>query len=169
MAPGQSTYSFQVQIIDRGINGTPVHALAYLYGSYPDSLGANNNSLVTILHDDTWLRETLPIRSPFPVPTTETPRRHQVLRRPRLRRLPRPQSSMRRSKPPWPSALVISRASPGAHRFYMWNMGRKVAGQVAHYLEGTQLQQPGTTVMLSTYSLFISNAATRRRPRSGAL
>ena len=35
----------------------------------------------------------------------------------------------------------------------MWNMGANVAGQVAHYLEGTQVQEPGTTVMLSTYTL----------------
>ena len=44
-------------------------------------------------------------------------------------------------------------AEPGAHRFYMWNMGANVSGQVSHYLEGTQVQEPGTTVMLSTYTL----------------
>ena len=44
-------------------------------------------------------------------------------------------------------------AEPDAHRFYMWNMTGNIAGQVAHYLEGTQVQEPGTTVMLSTYSL----------------
>ena len=37
-------------------------------------------------------------------------------------------------------------SEPGAHRFYMWNMGSDVSGQVAHYLEGTQIRQPGTTV-----------------------
>ena len=35
----------------------------------------------------------------------------------------------------------------------MWNMTGNIAGQVAHYLEGTQVQEPGTTVMLSTYGL----------------
>ena len=52
------------------------------------------------------------------------------------------------------AALLGDLASePGAHRFYMWNMGANVSGQVSHYLEGTQVQQPGTTVMLSTYTL----------------
>lgn len=37
MAPGQATYSFQVLIIDQGMNATPVHALAYLYGASPES------------------------------------------------------------------------------------------------------------------------------------
>jgi endoglucanase len=35
----------------------------------------------------------------------------------------------------------------------MWNLGANVAGQVAHWLQATQLQQPGTTVMLSSYNL----------------
>ena len=40
MAPGQQSVTFQVRIIDRGMNGTPVHALAYLYGSWPGGSSA---------------------------------------------------------------------------------------------------------------------------------
>src|SRR5262249_15302374 len=50
MQPGQSTYSFQVRIIDQGVSASPVHALAYLYGSWPDKLGPSDNSMITILH-----------------------------------------------------------------------------------------------------------------------
>ena len=30
LAPGQSSYTFNVRIIDQGMSATPVHALAYL-------------------------------------------------------------------------------------------------------------------------------------------
>src|ERR1700761_1119400 len=33
MQPGQKTYTFNVKIIDQDMDATPVHALAYLYGS----------------------------------------------------------------------------------------------------------------------------------------
>jgi endoglucanase len=44
-------------------------------------------------------------------------------------------------------------SAPGARRFWMWNMGPNVEGQVAHYLQTTQVTEPGTTVMLSSYNL----------------
>lgn len=153
LAPGQASVSFSVRIIDRGINATPVHALAYLYGSYPASLGANSNSLITILHDDALAARdvTNPLAVPNPVvgnPIAGT------------RFFVDPNSApakaarhYARSKPAWSGLLSKIAGEPDAHRFYMWNMGSNVEGQVAHYLEGTQLAQPGTTVMLSTYSL----------------
>ena len=60
-APGQSTYTFNVKIIDRGMSAGPVLADAYLFGSYPQSLGDATgkfhahgpvNSPITILRDD---------------------------------------------------------------------------------------------------------------------
>lgn len=153
MQPGQSSYTFNVRIIDRGMNGTPVHALAYLYGSWPDKLGPNNNSMITILRDDgVEPRDPAnPLGVPGPYygnliagttfyvdPDSDAARaqRHYV-----------------HSDPAWSALLGEIANEPDAHRFYMWNMGNHVAGRVAHYLEGTQVQQPGTTVMLSTYSL----------------
>lgn len=153
LAPGQSSYTFGVHIIDRGIHATPVHALAYLYGAYPDSLGANHNSMITILHDDALQSRDPgnPLAVPYPVPgnpiagtrfyvdpnsAPAKAARHYV-----------------RSRPAWAGLLRKIAGEPDAHRFYMWNMGSNVAGQVAHYLEATQKDQPGTTVMLSTYSL----------------
>ena len=87
MQPGQSSYTFNVKIIDRGMDGTPVHALAYLYGSWPATLGPNNNSMITILRDDGIEPRdpAQPARRSRPV-LRQPDRRHEVLRRPRLRR-----------------------------------------------------------------------------------
>jgi endoglucanase len=149
MDPGVSTYTFQVPIIDRGMNATAVHALAYLYGSWPDAIGTTN-SVVTILHDD-----PLQIRSPADPLGVSASAGTDPLAGARL--FVDPQS---------PSAEAAAHASgagrallndiaqePGAHRFWMWNIGSNVAGQVAHWLESTQVEQPGTTVMMSSYNL----------------
>jgi endoglucanase len=151
--PGQTSYTFQVRIIDQGLNATPVHALAYLYSAWPDSLGANHNSLITILHDDPIaVRDDLnPLGIADPVignPIAGTkfyvdPQAPAAVAA----------GSYGRAKRSGASDLREIGKEPVGHRFYMWNMGSTVEGQVSHYLQGTQLQQPGTTVMLSTYSL----------------
>jgi endoglucanase len=158
--PGQSSLTFQVHIIDQGINASPVHALAYLYGSYPDSRGANNNALITILHDDPLQARDL--LNPLGVPDAET---GNLIAGAKFYVDPKAaaaQAERRYSKSnrPWAKALSDIADEPAAHRFYMWNMGSNVEGQVAHYLEGTQRQQPGTTVMLSTYSLVHGKCGT---------
>jgi endoglucanase len=150
MAPGQSTYTFQVAIIDQGINATPVRALAYLYGGYPTPLGASTNSVVTILHDD-------PIEARDPTNPLGAP--GAASGNPLLgaslfvdRQSPAAVADKRLSGTA--AALVGDIASePSAHRFYMWNLGSNVQGQVAHWLEATQVAQPGSTVMLSSYNL----------------
>jgi endoglucanase len=152
--PGQSTYSFNVRIIDQGMTATPVQALAYLYGSWPDNLGANNNSLVTILHDDPLAPRD--VTNPLGVPG---PYGGNLIAGTKFYVDPdsgaaKAERQYRHSNPAWSSLLGDLASEPGAHRFYMWNMGSNVAGQVSHYLEGTQLQEPGTTVMLSTYTLI---------------
>lgn len=153
LAPGQSSYSFNVKIIDQGLNATPVHALAYLYGAWPEQAVGNTNSLITILHDDPI--EPRVASNPLGVPG---PYGGNVLAGTKFYVDPQnpaaqAQSQFRNSNPEWASLLGNIASEPGAHRFYMWNMTGNIAGQVAHYLQGTQLQQPGTTVMLSTYSL----------------
>lgn len=153
LAPGQSSYTFRVHIIDRGMNATPVHALAYLYGAYPSGLGVNHNSLVTILHDDPL--QTRDQANPLATSAALTGNPLAGTRFYVDPQSPAAKAQRRyvKSKPSWAGALGDIAAQPSARRFYMWNMGGNVAGQVSHYLEGTQNQQPGTTVMLSTYSL----------------
>jgi endoglucanase len=153
LTPGQSSYTFQVPIIDQGLTATPVHALAYLYGSWPDSLGANSNSLITILHDDPL--QPRDAANPLGVPG---PVNGNLLAGTKFYVDPNSPAAVAQrryahSKPAQAGLLGDIAGAPGAHRFYMWNMGSNVAGQVAHYLEGTQLNQPGSTVMLSTYTL----------------
>ncbi|HET8976935.1 MAG TPA: glycoside hydrolase family 6 protein [Solirubrobacteraceae bacterium] len=146
---GQSTYTFSVPIIDRGINGTPVHALAYLYGSWPDAIGTTN-SLITILHDDPLqVRDATNPLGIASVTSTDPLVGAQLFVDPQS---PSAQAAAHTSGAA--RALLDDIAQePGAHRFWMWNMGSNVAGQVAHWLGTTQLEQPGSTVMMSSYNL----------------
>ena len=164
MNPGQATYSFQVSIIDRGMDAPPVHALAYLYGSWPDTIGTTN-SLVTILHDD-----PLELRNPTDPLGVVASVSTDPLAGAKL--FVDPQS---------PAALAAAHASgakrallddiaqePGAHRFWMWNLGENVSGQVAHWLEWTQLKDPGTTVMMSSYNLVHGSCGSTATPAVAA-
>jgi endoglucanase len=161
-APGQSTYTFYVRIIDEGINATPVRALAYLYGAWPDKLGAHTNSVITILHDDQL--QTRVAANPLGVAS------------------PVPGNPIAGAKlfvdPHSPSAQAARRVSgarkallddiatePGAHRFYMWNMGRTVEGQVSHWFEDEQREDPGATVMLSSYNLVHGKCGSTATPK----
>jgi endoglucanase len=149
MAPGQSTYTFNVPIIDQGMNATPVHALAYLYGSSPDSLGTAN-SLITILHDDPV--QGRDAANPLGVPATVN---GNPIAGAKLFVDPQSPAAQAEGHTSGAAHTLLSEIAgqPGAHRFYMWNMGPNVAGQVAHWLQTTQLEQPGTTAMLSSYNL----------------
>ena len=164
MAPGQSTYSFNVPIIDQGINGTSVRALAYLYGSWPDVLGPNNNSLITILHDDPLEARTASNPLGVPTPATDNPLAGAKFYVDPHSGAAEAEHHYAHSNPKWASLLGDIASEPDAHRFYMWNMGANVSGQVAHYLEGTQVQDPGTTVMLSTYTLVHDHCGSTATP-----
>ena len=164
MDPGVASYSFQVPIIDRGMNTTPVHALAYLYGSWPDSIGTTN-SVVTILHDD-----PLDVRNPTDPLGVVASVGSDPLAGAKLFVDPQsPAAQAARHASGAARALLDDIAGePGAHRFWMWNMGSDVAGQVAHWLESTQLQQPGTTVMMSSYNLVHGTCGSTATPAVAA-
>ena len=122
IAPGQSTYTFNVRIIDQGMNATPVNALAYLYSSWPDSLGANRNSMITILHDDPL--EPRDAANPLGVPG---PYNGNVIAGTKFYVDPdsgaaKAQAQYRNSNPAMSALIGDLAAEPGAHRFYMWNM-----------------------------------------------
>jgi endoglucanase len=167
-APGQSTYTFNVRIIDQGMNATPVKALAYLYGSWPDSLGANHNSIVTILHDDPI--EPRDAANPLGVltPVATNPLAGTKFYVDPTSGAAKAQAQYRNSNPAMSALLGDIASEPGAHRFYMWNMRSNVSGQVSHYLEGTQVQEPGTTVMLSTYTLVHDHCGYTATPAMAA-
>jgi endoglucanase len=73
------------------------------------------------------------------------------------------------SNPRWSRLLRVIADEPGAHRFYMWNMGPDVAGSVARWLGQTQREQPGSTVMLSSYNLVHGPCGTTATPAMAAL
>ncbi len=51
--PGQTTFTFRVRIIDRGMADAPaVHAKVYLFGASPQPLGSVSTADLTILRDD---------------------------------------------------------------------------------------------------------------------
>jgi endoglucanase len=150
---GQSSVQVRVRVIDNGINAQPLQFKIYLYSAYPQPLGANSNAIVTILRDDPL--DPRNAANPLGVPG---PYNGNLIAGAKLYVDPQSPAAQARqqylhSNPKWASLLGDIADAPGAHRFYMWNMGDQVEGQVAHYLQGTQLQEPGTTVMISTYNL----------------
>ena len=154
--PDQYDYTFRVHIHDRGMNapGTSVHAIAYLYGSYPQAAADPHQARLTILRDD-----PLEPRDPTnPLDTTPTPTNGNVLQNADFYiagpHSPAGQAAnqYRRSNPTWARYLSVIAGQPGTRRFWMWNEPRP-AKLVSTYLEWTQKQQPGTVVQLSTYNL----------------
>jgi endoglucanase len=153
MPPGDLFYTFQVPIIDQGMNATPVQALAYLYTAWPAPASGNTNAVITILHDDPL--QPRDAANPLGVPG---PASGNLLAGAKLYVDPTSPAALAQhqyahSNPTWAAMLGRIAGAPGARRFWMWNMGSDVEGQVAHYLETTQATEPGTTVMLSSYNL----------------
>ena len=152
--PGQTSFTFQVQIIDRGQNSPPLTALAYLYGPSPGQLGANTNSMITIERDD----PLDPRNTANPLGLPAAPANGDVLQNAPFyvagdqSDAGQAAAQLRNSNPTWSNALSVLADAPGSRRFYMWNEPDP-APLVAGYLEGTQVAQPGTTVQLTTYSL----------------
>jgi len=162
LAPGQSTYTFNVQIVDQGMNATPVHALAYLYGSYPDKLGANHNSLITILHDD----PLQPRDDADPLGVPPNAEGNPIAGAKLFVDPDGPAAQAERHASGAKKGLLdVIASEPGAHRFYMWNMGANVEGQVAHWFEDNQVKEPDTTFLLSTYNLVHGKCGTTATPK----
>jgi endoglucanase len=167
--PGQSTYIFYVKIIDRGMNATPVGAIAYLFGSSPQSLGDATgqtyatgpiNSPITILRDDPLdVRNALdPVGYGSVDASTAATASHPLSESPFF--VDRDQSPAgeasghyAHSNPGEAQALKFIASEPGAHRFYFWNTPADPAHTVARYLETVEAKNPGTVQQLSTYSL----------------
>jgi endoglucanase len=169
MQPGQASVTFDVHIVDRGMNATPVHAMAYIYGSDPDRLCDATGrayrhgpieSRITILRDD-----PLDPRNPddllgFPGvprlapggtidPLAEAPFWIEGRRSPAGTSARR----YRHRNRGWYNSLEFLADQPGVHRFYFWNTPGYPAHTVARFLESAEARQPNTVLQLSTYSL----------------
>jgi len=153
MGPAELFYTFTVPIIDQGMNATPVHARVYLFTAWPAPLGPNTNSIITILRDDPL--QPRDAANPLGVPA---PSNGNLLAGAKLYVNPaapaaEAEQQYAQSNPQWASMLARIADEPSTRRFWMWNMGPDIEGQVSHYLETAQATEPGTTVMLSSYNL----------------
>jgi endoglucanase len=154
MASGQRTYTFSVRIYDNGMNAPPIHALAYLYGAWPQTAADPHEAQITILRDD----PIEPRDSTNPLALASRAANGNPLSGVRFHvagsesSASQAAASYRNSNPAWASALQVLANAPSTRRFWFWNEPDPTS-LVADYLEGTQHDQPGTTVQLSTYSL----------------
>ncbi len=171
MAPGQSSVSFDVRIIDRGMNATPVYAMAYIYGSDPDTLCDASgkryrhgpvDSRITILRDDPLdardPADLLGFSGVAPVAQDASQSTDPLGEAPfwiEGRRSPAGTSARRyrHRNRGWYNSLRFLAGQPGVHRFYLWNTPAYPAHTVSRFLESVEAHQPNTTVQLSTYSL----------------
>jgi endoglucanase len=173
MQPGQASVTFDVRIIDRGMNATPVDAIAYIYGSDPDRLcdaaGKHYahgpvNSRITILRDDPldpkdpadllgFAGVAPPVAQAPSVtatdPLTEAPFWIEGRKSPAGTSARR----YRHRNRGWYNSLEFLAGQPGVHRFYFWNTPAYPAHTVARFLESVEAHQPNTVIQLSTYSL----------------
>lgn len=159
-APGQSTYTFYVPIIDQGINGPMRTARAFIYGGSPApvSSGTTDNATIDLLQDDPLQAKDPANPLGYPqAPTDGDPLQFVKWyiygdQSPAGKHI----RAYGHSNPSWAAALHKIAYSPGSgtYRFWMWNQpASSLAMTVEKFLADAELKQPGTTVALSTYSL----------------
>ena len=164
--PGQSSYTFTVHIIDRGMNATPVYADAYLFGAYPQPLGDANgrtyahgpvNARITIRRDDPLdardPQDLLGFGTTPPASTTNPLAGADFYVAGNLSPAGQAAPRYKHSDPIAYRDLEYLAQQPGVHRFFYWNTPGWPAHTVARYLESVENRQPNTVVQLSTYSL----------------
>ncbi len=154
--PGQSTFTFEVRILDNGMNAPPVRAKAYLFGAFPQRLGNPSTATVTILRDDPL--QARDDANPLGAPTVSAigdPLQGVKLYVPGANSAAgqAEREALRRGDTSSARALSVLAAAPTGFRFWFWNTPADPAGNIARFLQATQEQQPGTTVQLTTYSL----------------
>ena len=170
MQPGQSSYTFDVKIIDRGITAGPVWAEAYIYGSDPLALGDATgrtyahgpvSSKIEITRND-----GLGQRDPLDLLGFDTLSASQssLTQNLPLAEAPMWVAGHRSNAGVWARRVThrhpaeareldFLAGQPGVHRIYFWNTPAYPAHTVARFLESTENRHPDTVLQLSTYSL----------------
>ena len=171
--PGQTTFTFNVKILDLGMNAPPVHALAYIFGSWPQHLGDPSNAVITIDRDD-----ALATRNPQDpldaivananAPSTDPLQGVKFYTPGPTGSAGVAESRYIRSDPAWAKDLSVLANAPTGYRFWFWNTPADPAGIVAHYLEHAEQREPGTTVQLTTYSLVHGKCGSTATPAFAA-
>lgn len=169
LVPGQASCQFPVTIVDNGMNGPSIEAIAYLYGSSRATLPTNpDNAPLTILRND-----PLATRDPAnPLGLPVAPTDGDPLSGAQLFVQPAQSTGAgvaaadlaRQGRVGGATALNFIAQQPMGYRFWFYNTPADPAPNVARYLENAQDAQPGKVVELSTYSLVHAPCGSTANP-----
>jgi endoglucanase len=150
-AAGQSTASFDVPIVNHGIDGLPMTLTVSLFGPSADGLGIPSSALLTILNNDPI--GAVDIADPLGLPAAATST--DPLSGAEF--YVDPDSEAATAARHYPAIKVIAE-QPGAGRFGAFSYpNAKIS--VARYLSKAQVQEPGTIPQLTTYRLVDGQCA----------
>ena len=154
-APGQSTSTFRVKIIDRGMNAPAVKIGIYLFGAFSQPLGSPSKAVVDIdRNDPLQVRDPAnPLQAPAASPTGNPLAGVTFFSSPSAADAGVAQVASKRAHPAWDAPLSILAHAPTVRRFFMWNEPRYPASLISGYLEKSEAARPNTAVQLSTYSV----------------
>jgi endoglucanase len=169
LVPGQTACQFPVSIVDNGMNGPQIQAVAYLFGSSRAALPADpDDAMITILRND-----PLATRNPAnPLELSPAPADGDLIRGAQFYVSPGAStgagaaaiSDLRAGDTAAGRALDFIAQQPTAYRFWFFNTPADPAPNVARYLENAQYAQPGRVVELSTYSLVHAPCGSTANP-----
>ncbi|WP_249012042.1 glycoside hydrolase family 6 protein [Conexibacter sp. DBS9H8] len=169
MVPGQASCQFPVTIADNGMNGPPVQADAYLFGSSVAQLTPDpSNVVITILRND-----PLQVRNPAnPLELNPAPTNGDPLTGAQFYVEPPAQTAaglaanldLTQGAVADATALNFIAQQPTGYRFWFWKTPADPAPEVARFLENAQYGEPGRVVELSTYSIVHDHCGATANP-----
>jgi len=153
-APGQSSASFQIPIVDHGMPGPPKTVNLGMFGAYPIGVGTPSNAVLTIINDDTTslTRNILnPLGLPVTPPASDPLTGAKAFVDWQWGVAAIKARELRHSHPSEARLLDVIAQEPIVHRWGNWTPVREVGTQVSQYLSRAAYQQPGTVPEISTY------------------
>ncbi len=154
-APGQSSASFQVPIVDHGVPGLPKTVELGMFGAYPIGVGTPSNATLTIINDDSaniarsvvnplGLTITPPATDPLTGanPFVDWKWSLAAIAERHLRAEGRAHDA---------NLMDLIAREPEVMRWGNWTPASKVGLQVSQYFERASIEQPGTVPEISTY------------------
>ena len=147
-APGQTSMSFSVPIIDHGADTVPKTLQVSLFGPSPIGLGPVSTSPLTILNNDP--ADPPAPGNPLGLPTAPTG--GDPLSGARFFVDPKSDAAVAARSHP---AISVIASQPGTSRFGSFSFGTPyvpdIATAVSRYLTRAQMEEPGAIPLLATY------------------
>jgi endoglucanase len=144
-APGQASVSFEVPVVDHGVDGLPKTISVSLFGPFPIGLGNPSTAVLTILNDDPLgavdPANPLGLASASTVSDPLAGARFYV----------DPNDAASQAARHYPALRVIA-AQPNVARFGSFSYPNATVA-VSRYLGRAQATEPGTVPMLTTYRI----------------